>query len=188
MFNKEEYGKKWREDNPNYNRKKYEENREILLEYSKKYHKENRERILKQKREYYFNNKEKYLRYAEKKQKENPRYMAEYQKKWRSKNPEYANNWVKTKKGRANAQRANSKRRAREKEIINTLTSQEWLDILKEHKYKCFYCGKEFEIENMPQKDHITPINKGGNNTKENVVPACRSCNSKKGDKIMRIP
>lgn len=69
--------------------------------------------------------------------------------------------------------------------IINTLTSEEWLNILKKYNYKCAYCGTEFDENILPEKDHIIPISKGGNNTKENIVPACRSCNAKKGSKIL---
>ena len=37
----------------------------------------------------------------------------------------------------------------------------------------------------MPTRDHIIPISKGGNNVKENIVPAYRSCNSKKHNKLI---
>ncbi|MCK4464389.1 MAG: HNH endonuclease [Bacteroidales bacterium] len=37
---------------------------------------------------------------------------------------------------------------------------------------------------NRETKDHVIPISKGGDNTKENIVPACQSCNSKKFNKI----
>ncbi|MDB4875733.1 MAG: hypothetical protein JWM41_2179 [Gemmatimonadetes bacterium] len=33
--------------------------------------------------------------------------------------------------------------------------------------------------------DHVIPISRGGSHTRENVVPACRSCNSKKGDLML---
>lgn len=87
----------------------------------------------------------------------------------------------KTEKGKANSQRGLIKRRVRLKKIINTLTAKEWNEILKQYNFRCVYCNKKFSSVNKPTRDHIIPISKGGDNTKENVVPACKSCNSKKG-------
>ena len=89
-----------------------------------------------------------------------------------------------TEKGRASSQRGSTKRRSRLKNLINTLTAKEWMDILKQYKFRCAYCNKKFNSLNKPARDHIIPISKGGHNTKENIVPACKSCNSKKGAKI----
>ena len=123
----------------------------------------------------------------------------EYNKQWRLKHPKYFKQWNQnhrgeiakydkkynqTPKGKSNSQRTDTKKRAREREMINTLTSEEWLDILKAYNYRCAYCGKEFDENILPTKDHVLPISKGGNNIKENVVPACRSCNAKKSNKI----
>jgi len=47
--------------------------------------------------------------------------------------------------------------------------------------YTCGYCGKK--SENMTV-DHVIPKTKGGQNTFENTVTACKECNSKKGDKL----
>ena len=44
--------------------------------------------------------------------------------------------------------------------------------------YKKQYC-----IEHS--KEHIIPIGKGGNNIRENIVPACIVCNSSKGNKVL---
>lgn len=112
----------------------------------------------------------------------------DYDKQYRIDNAEHIKKqqkkYSKTDAGKASNQRIKSKRRAREKNIINTLTSQEWLDILEEYNYVCAYCGVEFNCELLPTKDHIIPIIKGGNNTKENIIPACQSCNSMKGSKF----
>ena len=78
-----------------------------------------------------------------------------------------------------------SKRRARGKNIINTLTAEEWINILKEYKFRCAYCGKEFTLFDRETHDHVIPISKGGNNIRENIVPACKSCNSRKYNKIL---
>jgi len=93
---------------------------------------------------------------------------------------EYQKKYLLTEKGRACRQRSDCKRRTKGKEITNTLTSDEWFDILEKYNYRCVHCGVEFDCENLPTRDHIIPISKGGNNIKENIVPACRSCNSKK--------
>lgn len=41
----------------------------------------------------------------------------------------------------------------------------------------CFYCGEE-----ATTVDHIVPRANGGTNTKSNLVPCCKLCNSTKGD------
>jgi 5-methylcytosine-specific restriction endonuclease McrA len=85
-------------------------------------------------------------------------------------------NYRKTPKGKANKARADHKRRATERIIISTLTAEEWAEIKKRYKYRCVYCGGKCKLE----MDHIIPISKGGNHVKENIVPACHSCNSRK--------
>ena len=110
-------------------------------------------------------------------------YYQDNKEKWAIRDPEYMKNYRKTENGKASKQRSKSRRRAIMKEIVNTLTSQEWLDLLEAHDYKCAYCGVEFDCENLPEKDHVIPISKGGDNIKENIVPACRNCNAKKRNK-----
>jgi hypothetical protein len=43
----------------------------------------------------------------------------------------------------------------------------------------CVYCGSTGELS----YDHLMPRSRGGPDTPENVVLACRACNSSKGDK-----
>tara|TARA_R100000081_G_scaffold33977_1_gene15618 strand:+ start:220 stop:690 length:471 start_codon:yes stop_codon:yes gene_type:complete len=53
--------------------------------------------------------------------------------------------------------------------------------IYKRDRNKCQYCGatKHLTI------DHVIPKSKGGEDTWENLVVACSSCNVKKGDKLL---
>jgi 5-methylcytosine-specific restriction endonuclease McrA len=59
-----------------------------------------------------------------------------------------------------------------------TLTLAEWECIKATHNYACVYCGC---TDKPLTKDHIIPVIDGGKLVKGNVVPACKSCNSKKG-------
>ena len=92
--------------------------------------------------------------------------------------------YLRTPEGKASAQRGQSARRARVKEMINTLTAEEWQFILESHDFRCAYCGCSLlDSLTPPTRDHIIPISKGGDNTLENTVPACQSCNASKGVK-----
>ena len=47
----------------------------------------------------------------------------------------------------------------------------------------CHYCEKPFPSGKGLEMEHILPTSRGGPNTGENLVYACRSCNSSKKDK-----
>lgn len=66
----------------------------------------------------------------------------------------------------------------------DTLGWLEWREVLEAHEFKCAYCKTDERLET----DHIIPLSKGGDNTKENVQPLCRRCNAKKGDKVESPP
>jgi 5-methylcytosine-specific restriction endonuclease McrA len=62
----------------------------------------------------------------------------------------------------------------------NSLTAGE-ISWLFENFPFCIYCEA---TENLTI-DHVVPISKGGENTLENVVPACSSCNNQKRAKTL---
>jgi 5-methylcytosine-specific restriction endonuclease McrA len=70
------------------------------------------------------------------------------------------------------------------KDDENHISLKSWKNILERHGNKCADCGT---TENITI-DHIHPISKNGKNNKNNIQPLCRSCNSKKSDKIISIP
>lgn len=47
----------------------------------------------------------------------------------------------------------------------------------------CAYCSKRPEKARNLHLDHLVAISEGGRNTLANLIPACNSCNSKKGTK-----
>lgn len=52
-------------------------------------------------------------------------------------------------------------------------------NVLARAGYRCFYCTAPATIA-----DHCHPLAKGGPDTEENTVAACRPCNSAKSDKM----
>ena len=51
------------------------------------------------------------------------------------------------------------------------------------HKWegRCAYCGKEGKLE----MEHVQPRSRGGSNSVNNLIVACRPCNEKKGNKSL---
>lgn len=84
-----------------------------------------------------------------------------------------------TPKGRASLARGVHKRRM----ILqgqSDLTADQWATIKARYQQRCVYCAKKTDLT----MDHIIPLSKGGQHTMENILPACRSCNSRKGNRI----
>jgi len=44
---------------------------------------------------------------------------------------------------------------------------------------KCHFCEKQVQFKDLTM-DHLFPLACGGRSTKENIVPCCKSCNTKK--------
>ena len=52
--------------------------------------------------------------------------------------------------------------------------------------FRCSYCGNKFKDDLWDAcLDHIIPESRGGSNKHDNLVPACRSCNSSKSTKTL---
>jgi len=53
--------------------------------------------------------------------------------------------------------------------------------------YSCQYCGRrksDLKGRQFLTRDHITPLSRGGDNSWENVVTSCSSCNNRKGNQL----
>ena len=55
--------------------------------------------------------------------------------------------------------------------------------LFRRDDYMCMYCGEEFTVR-LLTRDHVTPLSRGGADTWENTVTACRSCNQRKDDRL----
>lgn len=43
----------------------------------------------------------------------------------------------------------------------------------------CYYCGRKFTYKQLTM-DHLVPLARGGRSTKDNLVPSCKKCNTRK--------
>jgi len=51
--------------------------------------------------------------------------------------------------------------------------------LFRRDAYLCLYCGRRFRRKDL-SRDHVTPLSRGGTDTWNNVVTACKRCNHRK--------
>lgn len=129
--------------------------------------------------------KERY-RLAQRLHEQEDKYKKRMQRYWQSdkgklakaaKDKRYAN----TEKGKFAKHKTAIKRKHQIRTTDCTLTHQQWAEIKKRFNHKCAYCDREMQRLEM---DHVIPLSKGGPHTAQNIVPACRTCNAKKGGRL----
>lgn len=75
---------------------------------------------------------------------------------------------------------ANHKHRRRAAEKQGNITLEQWHAILNRFGHRCAYCYAARKLT----MDHVQPLSKDGKHCEENIVPACRPCNSAKSNSI----
>lgn len=163
------YREKHRDKLNQQSREYHKIHREKEREYKKKYYEENKEKI-KLKRpiwwdNWYQNNKDELLEKRKIKYRKNREYEISKVRKYQ-----------KSEKGRININIHVQKRKARLKDLPHTFSSKDWSNCLKYFNNKCCYCDQYEKLT----KDHFIPLSKGGEFTKDNILPACLSCNLSK--------
>jgi len=81
-----------------------------------------------------------------------------------------------------------ARRRAMKQELPDTLTRTEWEAIKAAYGYRCAYCGRKEGTRSPLTQDHVVPLSKRGGTIRENIVPACKSCNSSKRNNLPANP
>ena len=80
--------------------------------------------------------------------------------------------------------RKNDLRKSNKEGVVHDLSDVEWRSIKEkwacDDGFRCAYCGT---VTESPERDHVSALCNGGDTTHDNIIPACGSCNRKKGPK-----
>lgn len=168
-------------------KEKYNSNLEHSRQLKRQQATKHRERNIVNSREWYQQNKEKVKQRVKKYRQENSEAFKEYQKQWSLENPdkikEKQKRFLQTPKGRIKISQQNHNRKARIRGAKGKHTAKEWNELKAKHDFTCLHCKKKEPMIKLTQ-DHIIPVSKGGDNFISNIQPLCKSCNSKKHNKI----
>lgn len=64
---------------------------------------------------------------------------------------------------------------------VTSFTLTDWQELVEKAGGCCAYCNQPAKLT----QEHKTPLSRGGRHTKDNIVPACFSCNRRKGTKTL---
>jgi hypothetical protein len=79
----------------------------------------------------------------------------------------------------------NKKRRASKNGSKAEFSLNDWVSIVESFNHCCAYCLKHENICGPLTQEHIVPFSKGGEYSVDNIIPACRFCNSSKHNKSL---
>lgn len=138
-------------------------------DYMRKFSRENRDVINKRVLAYHHRNREQKNKERKIRYENNKAHHTDLSKKWKKANPDLVSIY-----GRNDRHR----RRQHLKQSNYLITPKEINKILANN---CFYC----ESKGSMTLDHVVPISRNGLHKIGNLVAACKSCNSSKGNKTI---
>lgn len=159
----------------------YQNNKESIAARIKQYHKDNKEARAEYKKQYIQDNKETIAKQRKQYAQDNKVAIAKQQKQYQRDNKK-----ILTKKKKQYAQEhlqeayiRNNNRKAKKLLLPATLTIEQWENIKRHFDNACCYCGKELPLA----QEHFLALSMGGCYTHNNIIPACKKCNSSKHDR-----
>ena len=168
----------------------YNINRDKIIKNVREYELENKEKVGEKKKQYREENKECISEWFKGYSARNRKHLSDYSKQYREDNLEACkiinNRYNKSPKGKSSRSRVFHKRRIKNKELKNDLTLRQWNNILKMQNHSCPECGRKFQEDLKPVRDHIIPISSIWciGLTYGNVQALCTTCNCKKHSKF----
>lgn len=146
-------------------------------EYFRKWRKENIEKARKAAREY-----------ARRQHQTNPEKQRCATHKWREENTETflesnrksARRWKKKNSSRVN-DNENKRRAVKLKASVGDIPEDYFEQLIGFQDGRCVYCHLKIKLT----VDHIVPLSRGGSHSWDNLVLACKRCNSSKHNKLL---
>ena len=143
--------------------------KDCVRQYGSVYYNKNKKSISLKISEYKKKNRERFNELSRIWAKNNPEKRKIARKKWKDKNRELVNHYEKARQNRLAG-------------ASGSHTLNQWLELVEQYKRMCAYCNCVKKLT----KDHVIPVSKGGTDNIENIVPACVSCNSRKGIRLLK--
>lgn len=137
-------------------------------EKQKEYYQENKSKILEAKEEYRQKNQVLISLKGKKYYQNNKMHIKNYRRKF-----------LNSIQGKNYKKQYDQMRRYKMLSITCNYTEQQWQECKQYFDNRCAYCGEEKELT----RDHFIALKHGGEYTKNNIVPACKSCNCSKRTK-----
>ena len=69
-------------------------------------------------------------------------------------------------------------------DLLNDVPALTNRRLFRRDDHMCLYCG-DYLYDSELTRDHVVPVSRGGADTWENVVTACRECNHRKADMLL---
>jgi len=176
----------------------YELNKESITKYNREYDRVNQKKTTERQKTYHILHNEHRIDYGKIYREKNRKLLAENKRKSYRANHEamlamskrYKDShrveirerdkiWSLANRPKINI--AHQRRRARERQLLSTLTFVQWESIKQHFDNKCCYCGEEKKLT----IEHFIPVSKSGELSINNVLPSCASCNCSKGAKLL---
>lgn len=104
------------------------------------------------------------------------RYIKEHPERHQAAKKRYEATENGRKKLRAYERIKDQRKRALMKGLEFSLTTKQWEDCKSFFNNCCAYCGSSGDIT----MDHFIPVARGGESSRDNILPVCHACNSKK--------
>lgn len=94
-------------------------------------------------------------------------------KAWADAHPERRKESIRRNSAKRRAQKATT--------AVQDISAKDVRNLFESTNGRCVYCGEKTKLT----LDHVVPLSRGGIHGLENLVGACSSCNSSKGDKLI---